>query len=147
VVLPALREREDFAALTQRMLADLNPGREVRVEPALLERLQRYPWPGNVRQYANVLRTASAMLDEGEDSIGWSHLPDDVLQDLEQAAVAPPTRVQLPVAVAVAAGGDTLDALSRAAIRQAIDRAAGNMSQAARSLGISRQTLYRKLNG
>ena len=145
VVLPALREREDFAALTQRMLADLNPGREVRVEPALLERLQRYPWPGNVRQYANVLRTASAMLDEGEDSIGWSHLPDDVLQDLEQAAVAPPTRVQRPVAVA--AGGDTLDALSRAAIRQAIDRAAGNMSQAARSLGISRQTLYRKLNG
>jgi transcriptional regulator with PAS, ATPase and Fis domain len=145
VVLPPLREREDFSALTLRMLTDLNPEREVRVEPTLLERLQRYPWPGNVRQYANVLRTASAMLDDGEDTIGWSHLPDDVLQDLEQAAVAPPTRVQRPVAVA--AGGDTLDALSRAAIRQAIDRAAGNMSQAARSLGISRQTLYRKLNG
>jgi transcriptional regulator with GAF, ATPase, and Fis domain len=53
VVLPPLRERDDFAVLTQRMLADFNPGREVQVEPALMARLQAYHWPGNLRQYAN----------------------------------------------------------------------------------------------
>jgi transcriptional regulator of acetoin/glycerol metabolism len=60
--LPPLRERTDFAVLTKRLLHDLNPGRLVGMAPKLLERLRQHPWPGNLRQYANVLRTASAML-------------------------------------------------------------------------------------
>lgn len=152
VVLPPLRDREDFVQLTRRMLTDLNPACAVRVEPALLERLKRYGWPGNLRQYANVLRTASAMLDEGEDTIAWVHLPDDVQQELEQAAATPKTKPFAGSATAATTApttgiASTLDALSRAAIRQAVDSSGGNMSQAARSLGISRQTLYRKLNG
>jgi transcriptional regulator with PAS, ATPase and Fis domain len=138
VVLPPLRERDDFAVLTQRMLADFNPGREVQVEPALMARLQAYNWPGNLRQYANVLRTASAMLDDHEDHITWAHLPDDVQEDLA---------VPLPVkAGAASEPSHNLQELGRAAIRQALDSSRGNMSQAAKLLGISRQTLYRKLN-
>jgi transcriptional regulator of acetoin/glycerol metabolism len=120
------------------MLADFNPGREVQVEPALMARLQAYHWPGNLRQYANVLRTASAMLDDHEDHITWAHLPDDVQEDL--AASGPGT------ASAAAESPHNLRELGRAAIRQALDSSRGNMSQAAKLLGISRQTLYRKLS-
>ncbi len=145
VVLPPLRERDDFAVLTQRMLADFNPGRAVLVEPALMARLQAYNWPGNLRQYANVLRTASAMLDDHEDHISWAHLPDDAQEDL--AAPVSAVAASLPgKAGAAAEPSHNLQALGRAAIRQALDSSRGNMSQAAKLLGISRQTLYRKLN-
>jgi len=144
VVLPPLRERSDFEALTQRLLADLNPQRRVHLAPDLLTRLARHPWPGNLRQYANVLRTASAMLDAHEDCIAWPHLPDDVQEDLT-AMDCPrqPSGAALPVA---ASGAHNLQQLSRQTIRQALESTQGNMSQAARRLGISRQTLYRKLN-
>ncbi|MDR3370657.1 sigma-54-dependent Fis family transcriptional regulator [Rhodoferax sp.] len=134
VLLPALRERTDFPVLTERLLADLNPGRQVAVAPEVMALLCQHTWPGNLRQYANVLRTASAMLDAHEDCITWSHLPDDLLEDLQQ----PETRTEKPLA-------DNLQELSRQAVRQAVDASAGNLSQAARRLGISRQTLYRKL--
>jgi transcriptional regulator with PAS, ATPase and Fis domain len=134
VLLPPLRERTDFAVLTERLLVDLNPGRPVGVAPEVMARLCEHTWPGNLRQYANVLRTASAMLDAQEDSITWNHLPDDLLEDLQQ----PELRAEKPLA-------DNLQELSRQAVRQAVDGSGGNLSQAARRLGISRQTLYRKL--
>lgn len=149
VQLPALRERSDFVALLQRLLADLATeqglGFEVQVAPDVLARLAAYPWPGNLRQLANVLRTACAMLAEGEDTLGWEHMPDDLVQAL--TAVPPGPRRD----AAAGAGVDGLPAslslqqLSQAAIDQALQAARGNMSQAARQLGISRQTLYRKL--
>ncbi len=138
VQLPALRERTDFQALTQRLLSRLNPELELHLDPELLTLLSRYAWPGNLRQYAGVLRTASAMLDAGEVCIGWQHLPDDVAQDLADLK-QPATH-----AVAVSAS-QNLEALSRVAIQQALECSCGNISQAARRLGISRQTLYRKL--
>ncbi|MBU4423683.1 MAG: sigma-54-dependent Fis family transcriptional regulator [Gammaproteobacteria bacterium] len=149
VQLPALRERSDFVALLQRLLADLGTeqglGFEVQVAPDLLARLAAYPWPGNLRQLANVLRTACAMLAEGEDTLGWEHMPDDLVQALTAAPASPrseaaagPGAEGLPAAL-------SLQQLSTAAIDQALQAARGNMSQAARQLGISRQTLYRKL--
>lgn len=165
VQLPPLRERSDFAVLTDRLLADLNPGRSVRIDPDLLARLARHDWPGNLRQYANALRTASAMLGAHESSISWFHLPDDLLEDLQaEPGVACATSVALPTGPGWAkrgpttpspiqpsgitspvAGEHSLQQMSRQAIRQAVDASQGNLSQAARRLGISRQTLYRKL--
>ncbi|MFZ4625755.1 MAG: sigma-54-dependent Fis family transcriptional regulator [Rhodoferax sp.] len=145
VLLPPLRERSDFAVLTERLLADLDPGRRVNVAPDLMISLRQHAWPGNLRQYANVLRTASAMLDPHESRIDWAHLPDDVLEDL--TALSQPACVPAASAPASAVVAQNLQALSRAAIRQALDSSGGNISQAARGLGISRQTLYRKLNG
>jgi transcriptional regulator of acetoin/glycerol metabolism len=143
VTLPALRERSDMPALTERLLADLSPELPVQVAPALMRRLETYPWPGNLRQFASVLRTACAMLQDGEDLLDESHMPDDLLEALQAsdaacvAVVAPqPPAVQVP---------QSLQALSQAAIQQALEAARGNMSLAARQLGISRQTLYRKL--
>ena len=146
VQLPALRERTDFAVLTQRLLADLNPQRSIHVAPELLARLSAYAWPGNVRQYVNALRTASAMLDPHEACIDWSHLSDDLQDDLTaQAAPAAPQTLSAMSSTATAEPSQNLNQLSRTAIRQALDGSGGNMSQAARNLGISRQTLYRKL--
>lgn len=139
VQLPPLRERSDFDVLTERLLASFNPEGDIRLVPDLMVQLSRHAWPGNLRQYASVLRTASAMLEPYEEYIDWQHLPDDMREELR--ALAQPA--MLP-----AAGGlsHNLEELSRVAIRQALESSCGNISQAARRLGISRQTLYRKLN-
>jgi len=137
VLLPALRERSDFLALTQRLLAQ-EGGRDEppRIAPGLLARLAAHPWPGNLRQYASVLRTACALLDEGEDTLDWPHLPDDIAQALSGAPPSPHEPPPAPM---------NLRQLSRAAIDQALQDTHGNVSQAARQLGISRQTLYRRM--
>jgi transcriptional regulator of acetoin/glycerol metabolism len=139
VNLPALRERSDFQALTERLLAYLNPEREIYLAPDLLAQLSRHPWPGNLRQYSSVLRTASAMLDQHEDHIDWQHLSDDMIEEL--------TTMPQPVVLATSlAPSQNLEELSRSAIRQTLESSNGNISETARRLGISRQTLYRKLN-
>ena len=152
VQLPALSERTDFEVLTQRLLDGLEPGRGACLAPELLERLRAHAWPGNLRQYASVLRTACAMLASDETCITWTHLPDELLNDLsaqEPHSVTSAVPAGRPAAPQAGCGEapmpDTLDALSRAAIHRALDSCAGNVSQAARRLGISRQTLYRKL--
>ena len=139
VNLPALRERSDFQALTERLLAYLNPEREIYLAPDLLAQLSRHPWPGNLRQYSSVLRTASAMLDQHEYQIDWQHLSDDLIEEL----TAIPKSIVLST---THAPSQNLEELSRSAIRQALESSNGNISEAARRLGISRQTLYRKLN-
>jgi transcriptional regulator of acetoin/glycerol metabolism len=137
--LPALRERSDFQKITELLLAEINPDRDIYLAPDLLAQLSRYPWPGNVHQYTNVLRTASAMLDEDEKQIDWKHLPDDLVEQL--------TIIPKPIAPkTVSAVPQNLEQLSRTAIKQALEDSHGNISEAARRLGISRQTLYRKLN-
>ena len=146
VQLPALRQRSDFAALTVQMLKAFNPHRDVQLAPDLCQRLSRCDWPGNLRQYANVLRTASAMLDDHETWIEEAHLPDDIvetLQSLDTVAASNSCSTFTPAPRVQAT--QNLDALSRQAIKQALHDSTGNISQAARSLGISRQTLYRKL--
>lgn len=139
VLLPPLRERSDFQALTDRLLASLHPQRDIHLAPDLLARLSQHPWPGNLRQYSSVLRTACAMLGPHEEAIDWQHLPDDLVEDLRAAVkvAATPLRPREP---------QNLQEMSQAAVRHALENSRGNISQAARMLGISRQTLYRKLN-
>ena len=138
LTLPPLRARSDFDALTTRLLHTLGAAPGVRLAPEVQARLAAYHWPGNLRQYASALRTALALLDAGELEVGWPHLPDDLVDALRSspATPAPPTM----------AGDKKLADISRAAIQQAVQDSRGNLSAAARQLGISRQTLYRKLH-
>lgn len=138
IQLPALRDRTDFQALTQRLLAGLNPDREVRIAPEVLISMEKHAWPGNLRQLASVLRTSSAMLAVDEDAIDWSHLPDDIVEELW---TPPPAAT----AISPSAAATNLEDLARTAIQKALASTAGNISQAARLLGVSRQTMYRKL--
>jgi transcriptional regulator of acetoin/glycerol metabolism len=132
VQLPSLRERSDFHALTDRLLAELCPAAQIRLAPDLLEKMSRHSWPGNLRQYVSVLRTAVAMLDTHETRIEREHLPDDLLEELQ-----PLSAVHLPQ--------QKLVDMSMLAIQAALKENQGNVSAAARQLGVSRQTLYRKL--
>jgi transcriptional regulator of acetoin/glycerol metabolism len=138
VQLPALRERTDFQALAERLLAGLNPEREVYLAPELLGKMCIYSWPGNLRQFASVLRTASAMLDADETTIDFQHLPDDMAEDL---AEMPLVGMRVPERQEP----QNLQELSRNVVRQVLEASRGNISLAARTLGISRQTLYRKI--
>ncbi len=103
---------------------------------AVLRLFERYAWPGNIRQLANVLRTAAVMA-AGEGDITEAHLSDDFLEDArETPAAAPPE-----------AAASSLGESETALIRAAVEAAGGNISKAAKRLGISRNTIYRKLRG
>ncbi|AJO79746.1 sigma-54-dependent Fis family transcriptional regulator [Pseudomonas sp. MRSN 12121] len=129
VMLPALREREDFDALLEVLLAKLgSPGMALAAN--LRQLLAGYHWPGNIRQLEMVLRTALAMREEGDRVLGLEHLPDSLLDDLNTDA-RPAT--------------GSIREHQLELIRQALDDHRGNVSAAAEALGISRATLYRKL--
>jgi sigma-54 dependent transcriptional regulator, acetoin dehydrogenase operon transcriptional activator AcoR len=145
--LPALRERSDFTALAEKLLLDLFPDSGFYIAPTLLVRLTAHHWPGNLRQLASVLRTAVAMLDTGENRIDWPHLPDDLIDVLQRTPENQPSANvdHAPNGAPLGCNSRNLAKMSMVAIQDALESTRGNVSIAARQLGISRQTLYRKL--
>ena len=154
VTLPPLRERTDVATLVERLLQieareSGRPG--VRISPEVMRFFETYPWPGNIRQMHSVMRVAVALLDDDEDEIGALHLPEELFGSDPACArvdAALPT-----MAPTVAAGVEaveqsaprSLDELEMEAIAVVMREVKGNVSAAARRLGVSRNTLYRKL--
>jgi transcriptional regulator of acetoin/glycerol metabolism len=143
VKLPPLRQRTDLGALVARMIEQLgcDPNR-VRASDEVLALFGRHRWPGNLRQLSSLLRTALAMLDD-EDVIEVRHLPEDFLEDVETQAA--PARAAEPAQASARVG--TLEEQEAEAIRAALRQHAGNVSAAARALGVSRNTIYRRLGG
>lgn len=135
LVLPPLRERSDFGRLVEMLLTEFEPRRKLRLAPDLARSLAAHSWPGNLRQLANVLRTACAMLADDERCLDWEHLPEDLLAELQQSAADP-----APVPAL-----ENLHALTDQAMLRTVEAVHGNMAEAARRLGISRNTLYRRL--
>lgn len=135
--LPALRDREDFKALTQRLLTEVTGGENVDVDPELFNAMTTYSWPGNLRQFSHVIKTAVALLDPHETRITWHHMPDDLVEELRDLAPYQKEENQAPP--------QNLSELSMKAIQSALENCRGNVSMAAKQLGISRQTLYRRL--
>jgi transcriptional regulator of acetoin/glycerol metabolism len=133
--LPALRDRRDLKALVAAMLRDIAPGREMRLASDIATAFETYRWPGNLRQLCNVLRTACALVDDDDCVVEWSHLPDDVAEEL----------IGRPKRRVVEDTDSDLRLQADRCIRHAVHASGGNMSEAARRLGISRNTLYRKL--
>nr|WP_321353413.1 sigma-54-dependent Fis family transcriptional regulator [uncultured Methanoregula sp.] len=161
VRLPALRERTDLSVIVERMLRTLpedgpsggHPAQPLRVAPDVMALLQGYGWPGNLRQLANVLRTA-ALMAEGEapeGEIRRHHLPEDFLEDcLTPAPQETVAATQLGVAPLGAAQPEgaavqRLVSVTAGALEQALATHGGNVSAAARALGVSRNTVYRYL--
>jgi transcriptional regulator of acetoin/glycerol metabolism len=140
--LPPLRERSDLQHLLARELCKLVSERSIRIAPDLLQAMQSYHWPGNLRQLCNALRTACALLDDDADTITWEHLPDDLLKALK---ATPMGGDHVGDAALTTSPSADLRTLSRQAIERTVAQCTGNVSEAARLLGISRNTLYRRL--
>ncbi|MBT0961542.1 sigma-54-dependent Fis family transcriptional regulator [Denitromonas iodatirespirans] len=132
VTLPALRERTDFDRFLDCLLAEAADGRPVRLSEAVRSQLRAYPWPGNVRQLKNALRVMVALLDDTDTVIEPAHLPEDLVTAM---ADTPP----------VVAASEDLRSCEQRLVRACLQRHGGNVSAAARELGITRTTLYRKL--
>ncbi|RIX45069.1 MAG: sigma-54-dependent Fis family transcriptional regulator [Rhodocyclales bacterium GT-UBC] len=145
VTLPALRERTDIRQMVAKLAAAETINRApVRFAENALRAIESYAWPGNIRQLFNVIRVAIALLDDGENVIDQSHLPEELFESNPQAtngsSIAPDPWMAAPLE-----GAGSLEEIGRQAAMRTLEAAGGNISAAARQLGISRNTLYRKL--
>ena len=158
VRLPALRERSDFELVVRKILKSLcENGENVGLSPQVLDLFKRYHWPGNFRQLHNLMRTAVVMVG-CSGNIEVSHLPDDFLEELQLTPPShvmpmptgplPPPLVTLPVTSAemaeASADGQRLQDVALSAMAQMLRLHKGNVSAAAKALGVSRNTIYRK---
>ncbi len=148
VELPPLRERKaDVRRLVERLLSDINARRKTQVtgiDPAVMDALERYAWPGNVRQLLNVLERAVLLRNHGALELG--DLPTRILD--EAAAKAPAQSSPFAVPTLPEDGVDLREAVERfedALIEQALQRTDGNKNRAAGLLRLSRSTLVEKL--
>ncbi len=142
LTLPPLQQREDLLTLARNMVAQLAGARRPpTLSLQVIALFRDHPWPGNLRQMHNVLRTAVALLGD-ENEITPEHLPDDFLEQHEEGAVKR-MDPRKGTSTLVSAPG-RLDDLESSAIRAALAETGGNVSAAARRLGVSRNTVYRK---
>lgn len=127
LTLAPVRAHPDRGALVDALWQQL--GQRQPLPESTRAALAACDWPGNLRQLSACLRTLVALAEPGQP-LGPELLPAEV-----RAAV----RTSPPVA------SGALDDIAEAAMRQALSDCAGNVSAAARRLGISRSTLYRRL--
>jgi nitrogen regulation protein NR(I) len=125
--LPPLRERAGDVPLLVRHF--LGPGWEV--DPDVLPILERYHWPGNVRQLINALERAKILADE--NLVRARDLPDEITASAPHDS--PPSVQDV----------DDLATIQRVKIVEVLRRVGGNKTHAAKALGIERRKLYRLL--
>jgi two-component system nitrogen regulation response regulator NtrX len=130
---PALRERrQDIGDLVAYFFTEFSARNNVRprpVDPDVMPVLERYHWPGNIRELRNVVERM-AILTRG-DRITVESIP---------------LEVRLPAAARPATGlQDVRDSAERARIREALDQTDWNVSSAARLLGTERTSLHKRL--
>ncbi|GAB7549233.1 sigma-54-dependent Fis family transcriptional regulator [Cupriavidus sp. 8B] len=140
LLLPPLRDRPgDIEAIIEHLnskLARKYGCAPKQLEPAVRQALLNHRWPGNIRELQNVVEVMFA-LSEG-NIIDTSLLPPSLAQT-PKYSLSKSTSTSMPVSVG------RLEEMERQAILDAIANAHGNISMAARTLGISRSTLYVKL--
>jgi len=148
LTLPPLRARQDRRTLIAEMLAReaAAAGRPARLDPVALDRLDAYPWPGNLRELRDVLRLALAFSDD--DIVGPGDLPPPLGEPGGGALGAggpPESGPRMGGALAVAA--DDPSARDPAAVtRAALECEGWCVARAARRMGVSRATLHRRIN-
>ena len=126
VTVPALRHRiDDLAELVPLLLHEITRGADVGLAPDAMHQLSKLPWPGNVSQLRRVLTETVARQRSG--IISADKLPPECRSV---------TRRKLT----------QMEALERDAIVRSLQDNGGNKQDAARALGMSRATIYRKIN-
>lgn len=147
--LPPLRERTDRRALIERCLTEESAGRHppLRLGQAAMGVLDRFRWPGNIRQLRYVLRTLIALCDGSE--ITLRDIPAEMLDAPEVPAPssAAVCADEVPIVAAAAAPSNLnpLQSAERDALLSELRRHRWNIAGLARELGVSRNTIYRKM--
>lgn len=137
--LPALRERrDDIPLLVRHFLKTISEQHGIAVPEIssdAMTLLTRLPYPGNIRELRNIIERAILMAPSGRIDAGLfadtveSRLPEDPAST-----------------TAASLSGQTLEEMERNAIATALQNHDGNLSKAALSLGITRQSLYRRMD-
>jgi len=134
LTLPSLRERrEDVPLLVEHFVERFNAKRGKKiagVTPAVMEKLMRHDFPGNVRELENIIEYGFVLCHE--ELIDVNHLPEDLQSDAGSAAAPEVDRSRLESAEAET-------------IRTVLRQTHGQVARAARELGVSRTTLWRKM--
>jgi transcriptional regulator of acetoin/glycerol metabolism len=142
--LPALRDRADRERVIHHALAaETGNGRPAAIERDALQRLLAYPWPGNVRELRNVIRTALAICDGGV--IRRIDLPREIREAEAFQGGAPGVQDVRAGNVGATESANPLQVAERAALLRVIEDCHGNMTRVAMQLGMSRNTLYRRI--
>ncbi len=145
--IPPLRDRmEDIPLLIRHFLGD-----GWKVEPGVMQVLETYSWPGNIRQLQNALERAKILADDG--TIHLENLPLEFQRNAVASGhlLSTPNNLQmpavsLPIPVRASAGDPVdLESLSRMHVLEVLRRNGGNKAKSARALGIGRRSLYRLL--
>ncbi|WP_312261485.1 sigma-54 dependent transcriptional regulator [Candidatus Igneacidithiobacillus taiwanensis] len=144
LLLPALRERkEDLQELVPHFVAEFNAqaGKRVRhISPAVWQSLEQYDWPGNVRELRNVVERG-VLFSEGEDlPLEWLQLPGMATVAHCPAPGACPLDNRQQVVLPLDGSMD-LDSMEREIIARVLQSTDHNVTQAARILGTTRETL------
>jgi transcriptional regulator of acetoin/glycerol metabolism len=149
--LPPLRERSDRRDLILAVLA-AEAGGAGALSPEAERLLLEHPWPGNIRQLRHVLRTAAALADG--KPITREHLP--TLVHVAAAPALPPAAPLVSRTAALVSDDDGVDDLpiklnpiqanERQVLIQLLEQHRWNVSNVAKALDVSRNTLYRKLH-
>lgn len=133
--LPPLRERnEEVEPLCESLLIKIGRRQKKKVvlSKEALCLLQRYDWPGNIRQLENVLERASAFCSEG--MILEEDLPKEIIGCEEEGEIS-----------LKGVGGVSLARLEKEALIQTLELCGGNKAEASRRLGITEKSVYNKL--
>jgi DNA-binding NtrC family response regulator len=135
--IPPLRERDiDIDLLAghfNQKLALRHGVPERRLSAEIIAALRVYSWPGNVREMRNLIE--NLLLTSREPAVSLDELPRELLDEIATSGAMPSLRDEEP----------SLEKTERLAIARAVHNAHGNLAQAARALGVSRSTLYRKI--
>ena len=158
VALPPLRERREdifelilhFLKRTANRLGRSTP----QIEDEVVEVLERYPWPGNIRQLENVIERAVVLAEDGVISL--RELPREVTDESdevalqfdrgESSAIVMPAGLRDEHSDGMSTKGSRLSASQeREILKDALLKTGGNKAEAARLLGLPRSTYYSKL--
>ncbi|WP_426149505.1 sigma-54-dependent Fis family transcriptional regulator [Pseudomonas sp. DC3000-4b1] len=135
LTLPPLRARSDRRELIQAIWErHRQPEQDAGFSEAALHALMTHPWPGNLRQLNSVIQVALALADDA--LIELEHLPEELLAMADHPAATWSPPQALPARMMEVPAQD-INALLRATD--------GNISQVARRLGVSRNTVYKRL--
>ncbi|GHT86595.1 sigma-54-dependent Fis family transcriptional regulator [Betaproteobacteria bacterium] len=144
--IPPLRERVSDIPLLARSFIEWSVGprraRAIHVSSELYQAFSLYPWHGNVRELKNILTFALYSLEDDGDILTIQHLPDRFLKELRNAQKERESETPADDVLNLTQVGAQAE---RRTLLSVLESTENNKARAARLLGISRNTLYRKI--